>query len=373
MPGPYDIQQGQFGVQPPPNLAQLLGGPSAVTGGLAMQQNADYRNNMEIQNAINAAIQSRNQSAEQDWSANSPVRDQERLAAMARARAEAANVENVKRAEAELKSNEAKKSTATLEGDISVGKAANETKLQEARMKQHEDTIEELYRNFGDAKSPTALADVQKWFDDKKIPPNDKLRQIVGGATSSADLQARVKSVRDRVVNSIASQRRMIEEKSKQDAAGYYDLERARIGAKATTDAAAISANARRDTAASERPMTESQMRAEQIKIAIGVGDKPESAWTPEERAAVDLLARDAMVQEGQYLQRVIPSGVAEQATMTGKLGDAARKQIDEAKRRYNSGLPPAVRRRMESADPNAGKSAGEWKTGPGGTRYREK
>lgn len=353
MAGLYDIQGMQNGVQAPPGLAELMGGPSAVTGGIAMQREADYRRNQAVQEQLNQMILEKNKRAEQEFLANADLRELEKQAGMETARATAKTIGRSKEAETGIKETEAQLKKGTVGSEIEAGNAKNRTEVINQNMKQAEQQVEDLYQRFGNRSDPAALAEAKKWLDDNKVPPTSKTYQTIMSSTSTDDLNARVKDTRDRMVNNIAAQRKMMEEAAKTDLENKGKLDVANATGSWHLAAARAYAEGR------GKNETMGSMEAKNLQIAMGLGDKPESEWTQEERTAVEWAVRDAkkMWQKEQASDNPKLKSAYDMLAITK---DPALKlrleaQIKEEEAKFVSDLPAPVRKKWGGAQAPAG------------------
>jgi len=297
----------------------------------------------------------KNQSSADEFGLNAPVRAVSREAEMAKARAERDTIEKLKAADLAIKEQSARKGAATEESDIEAAISGNRTKVDKDKFDQMERDVESAFRELDSFDGPDAMAKFEAWADKKGMPKNHPMRQQLGSATSGSDLKARIASARSKIVNNITMQREMIKQQEGKDA----DLARAREEmasrerVAAGNNAATIKAASMRGDGA-DKPLTESQYRAQQDAIVNQIGNAPESQWTKEQQAAVEWRTRIAQDDFRKNMSQ--DEGYKDAESVLASSKDANRRAradefLNRKKGEFAMTLPPAVRFRWDVSD----------------------
>lgn len=227
MPGPYDVQQGQFSVQPPPNLGQLMGNsPSAITGGMAAQQQNNYQRNQNLENMINQMILEKNRKAAEEFNLDSEVRSTKRDSEIATNRAEAATIGRKKEGEAQKTSAEGALKQGTLATDIESGVSRNRANIDKNKLDQMERDVEKLNMALPTFEGPSGMTNFQDWAEKAGIDKNNPMRRYVEGATSGEDLQARAGKVINYAMQHLDHRRKLDLQREKIEGEGNFGLAR---------------------------------------------------------------------------------------------------------------------------------------------------
>jgi len=282
-----NMQYGQFGVAPGFQLGDLGGGAMSGSAGMDMLRN--YRGNSNMQSLMNNLIMAANQEKMNTYGLDAPVREAQRGANIATSRATENTIEGQKQSEL----NKLQEDVARLQGtrvtDIEAKNEANKESVSKVRDAQYMRLFDEFTAASSQWQGMEGLQQAKDWMDEKSIPQNHPMRQMIKSGSTPETFQAGLLRAQQGMANNVASIRSRAEAAATAGFKGQEDRLTQKVIGDWHIEVAKINAAAAKGTASKQDVENLLSESARNLQNAIKAGDTDAiQFWTSE----VNKLAR---------------------------------------------------------------------------------